>query len=218
MQTLINFPPNKYLQTTLKDGNTYTVCLYQNVFYKQIINENNIVSCEIIDKDDIVSFVDVDWQFFFTTPITEHNKKISYIRKAFISVYGEYLEKETHNETYRNNLEYYMYQCENFINSYDDAVLVGRRYLAGKRKITPPFTRKRKEEMKKVKKATNNVPKQFLDFLSEQVNNDLIIQYKNGNEKAINAFVGQCIKFIKQNSLDIPTSAVKEIIVNYYSL
>ena len=98
----------------------------------------------------------------------------------------------------RNQVAYYVDLCirAGFCKTDNDIRLCAERYLAGKRKVTPPGTQRKKQQAKERKKLLSNIPQQLLDTVKDVVlkNEKAVQQYKSGNEKAINALIGQVIK------------------------
>jgi hypothetical protein len=97
------------------------------------------------------------------------------------------------NISARHELGYYLSLCNRrgFAETEKDLDMCARRYLAGKRKVTPPFTKTRKRAAIKARKARELVPKEVLDQI------DLVMRLpiaQNINEKSINALVGMVLK------------------------
>ena len=101
----------------------------------------------------------------------------------------------------RVDIAYYVSKCidRGFVLTPIIAEQCVERYLVGKRKVTPPFTRRRKDAEKKVKKELQNVPKDVLDAVIEAKQSNAYNQYLGGNEKSLNAAVGMVIKKTKCN-------------------
>lgn len=84
-----------------------------------------------------------------------------------------------------------------------------RRYMAGKRKLTPPFTKTRKRAAIRLRKALAAVPVEVLALVEEVCSSNLAEQYKQGNAKALNAMVGMVLKKHKMEP-----AAVKQLLIN----
>lgn len=218
-----NIPYMCEVSCKLTDNSECTVVYFNDKYYRRDLTEDNIIRFEVINKEDVIGYYlplgpNVT---YFNPPDKSYRKRMSFIVDAVHEVESEYRAlhgKDSSYESFCYKIRVYMLDCIDFINNYDDALLIARKYLKGKRKITPPFTRKRKEEARKKRKMLSNIPSELLSFLDEQSSNPLLQQYKDGNEKAINAFVGQIIKFVKQNSLPLEASVIKTIVFNHYSL
>lgn len=218
-----NIPYMREVLCKLTDDSECTVVYFEDNYYRKDLTEENTIRYSVINKEDVVGYylplgANVT---YFNCPEKSYRKRMSFIAEAVYEIEVEYKALHGKDEKYDSfcrNIRWYMGECIDFINNYDDALLIARKYLKGKRKITPPFTRQRKEEARKKRKMLKNIPSELLTFLDEQSSNPLLQQYKDGNEKAINAFVGQIIKFVKQNSLPLEASVIKTIVFNHYSL
>lgn len=85
-----------------------------------------------------------------------------------------------------------------------------RRWMAGKRKVSAPFTKTRKKAAAAKRKALGAVPKELLDLVKVALCTPQGLQFKSGNAKALNALVGMVLKQFKYEA-----SAVKELIQQY---
>ncbi len=101
-----------------------------------------------------------------------------------------------------------------FCKTEDDVRACAARYLAGKRKITPPGTARRLRESKERAKLLANVPKELTNAIAEvmEANSKAIEQYRAGNEKAVNALVGQVMRKHKTDA-----AVIKQLLIQFMS-
>lgn len=101
----------------------------------------------------------------------------------------------------RFEIEWYINLCEiaGFCNTDDMRRLCAKRYIAGKRKVNPPGTSKRKEALKLKNKFLSNIPKELEEILLEVCSSPPAEQFKTGNLKAINSLVGMILKRYKMD-------------------
>ena len=94
-------------------------------------------------------------------------------------------------------IEWYVWKCidAGFCKTPDQIRLCASRWIAGKRKVTPPGTERRKVEAAKKAALIANVPPELsaaIDVvLAESAK--AVAQFKAGTEKALNALVGGVI-------------------------
>ena len=95
----------------------------------------------------------------------------------------------------RYEIEWYVWKCKDagFVHTKQDIHNVVNRWLAGKRKITPPGTKKNKKLEKEKKKGIPQDIKQVVLSILEE-NKQLVNNYKQGQDKALNVLVGRAIK------------------------
>lgn len=135
---------------------------------------------------------------------------------SFIAgVLGSYLQGVSNDAfAIRNEVAYYVDRCmaAGFCKSEDDIRACAGRYLAGKRKITPPGTARRLRESKERAKLLANVPKELTNAIAEvmEVNSKAIEQYRAGNEKAVNALVGQVMRKHKTDA-----AVIKQLLIQF---
>ena len=114
----------------------------------------------------------------------------------------------------RHNVADYVSRCmqAGFCKTEDDVRACAARYLAGKRKITPPGTARRLRESKERAKLLANVPKELTNAIAEvmEVNSKAIEQYRAGNEKAVNALVGQVMR---KHKTDV--AVIKQLLIQF---
>jgi hypothetical protein len=110
---------------------------------------------------------------------------------------------------------YYVGLCvrAGFCKTGDDIRLCAERYLAGKRKITPPGTARRKKQAREQKELRKNIPTELTLAVSEVIAANLkaVQQYKDGNEKALNALLGQVMRKYKTDAIIIKELLVEAI-------
>lgn len=94
-----------------------------------------------------------------------------------------------------NSMVWYLSLCESkFAKTNDQIRLCAQRWIVGKRKVTPPGTKRRKREAKERKKALLNLPKALIDAIANVVASDVFKQVVGGNEKAANSLMGMVMK------------------------
>ena len=111
------------------------------------------------------------------------------------------LLQDTKHWENRWNIEAYVSKCidKGFCKTQDQMRLCAERYIAGKRKITPPGTQRRKMQEKKKAEMLKNVPPELITAIEQVIseNEKAIAQFKNGNEKVLNSLVGGVMKRYK---------------------
>ena len=107
----------------------------------------------------------------------------------------------TKNWDNRLNIEWYVWRCVagGFCDTPDQIRLCAERYIAGKRKVNPPGTSRRKKAAKKMRDGLKNTPPELLSAIKECLlaQQKAVDQYKNGNDKALNSLVGGVMKSYK---------------------
>lgn len=100
------------------------------------------------------------------------------------------------NQSQFNDMVWYLSECgiAGFMNTNDQARLCAQRWIAGKRKVTPPGTKRRKREAKERKKVMLNLPKALVDAISNVVASDVFKHVVGGNEKAANSLMGMVMR------------------------
>lgn len=96
----------------------------------------------------------------------------------------------------RDDVMWYVSRCEmaGFCTTDDLRRRCAERYLAGKRAVTPPGTRRRKVRAKRTRELLVHLPAGLLEALEEGKRTKAWAQYVGGNEKAVNAVIGPLIK------------------------
>lgn len=116
---------------------------------------------------------------------------------------------------YRYDVEIYVHKCHaaGFCNTPDQARMCAERYVAGKRKVTPPGTKRRKDAEKKKLKFLANIPPELLVVVEKVIseNAKAIEQYKNGVERALNALVGGVMKQYKADPAIVKDLLIEKI-------
>lgn len=107
----------------------------------------------------------------------------------------------------RDKIVWYVDLCvrAGFCKTGDDMRQCAERYLAGKRKVSPPGTKRRKEQAKQRRKLLSNVPESLLTCIKAVVseNAKIVEQVKQGNDKALNALVGKVMKVQRYDAVAI---------------
>ena len=111
----------------------------------------------------------------------------------------------------RHSVAYYVDRCiqKGFCKTADQMRMCALRYIAGKRKVTPPGTKKRKTAAKKLAHVLRNVPPMLLDAVVTVCKSKAADEYRNGNIKAINSMVGMVMKISKHDA-----AIIKQLLIN----
>lgn len=96
----------------------------------------------------------------------------------------------------RHDVEWYVNRCERagFCGTDDMRRLCARRYMAGKRKVTPPGTSRRKALARERRRLERNLPAELAQALDSAAASPVVQQVAAGNGKAMNALVGMVLK------------------------
>lgn len=112
----------------------------------------------------------------------------------------------------RFEIAWYVELCmiKGFCKTADDMRSCALRYMAGKRKVTPPGTARRKKIAKEQKELRKKIPAELLKAVQSVVadNAKAVAQYRQGNDKAINALIGQVMRLYKTDAV-----IIKELII-----
>lgn len=115
----------------------------------------------------------------------------------------------------RWEIEWYVSKCiaAGFCKTDDQIRLCAQRWMAGKRKVTPPGTKRRKNEAKKKAAMMANVPPELSAAIEAVVaeNPKAIAQFKGGTEKALNALVGGVMKRYKTDPATVKDLLIRRI-------
>ena len=115
----------------------------------------------------------------------------------------------------RWEIEAYVHECilAGFATSADHMRNCAQRFIAGKRKITPPGTARRLRDAKKLKEMLANTPPELLAAVRAVVaeQTKAVEQYRSGIEKALNSLVGGVMKKHKADPTIVRELLVKEI-------
>lgn len=114
-------------------------------------------------------------------------------------------------------MAWYVGRCElaGFCKTNDQVRLIAERYIAGKRKVSPPGTQRRKNEADAVRKALANVPAELAAAVKAAVASPVGVQVVGGNDKAKNSLIGMVMKQYKTTPalvmqlLDIEINAMR---------
>ena len=121
----------------------------------------------------------------------------------------------TENWGRRYDIEWYVNRCmrAGFCSTHDQMRLCAERYIAGKRKLTPPGTARRKTAEKKKAQFLLSIPlelsKAIDETLAEQTK--AVEQYRSGAEKALNSIVGGVMKRHRSDPAIIKELLIKKI-------
>lgn len=96
----------------------------------------------------------------------------------------------------RWRVAHYVNLCEmhGFADTDDKKRQCALRYIAGKRKITPPGHRRRKTEAKARAAAIRDASPELIAAVRNAATTDAARQFASGNAKAINALVGHVMR------------------------
>jgi hypothetical protein len=148
----------------------------------------------------------IDGRVYFKNTEVYWTDNMSKIAESVSRVLENDLGTSTIKPELRHQVGYYLSLCNiaGFAKTEKDLDACARRYLAGKRKVSPPFTKTRKNAAIKARKARESVPKEVLDQIDFVMT---LPMAQNVNEKSINALVGMVLKKHKYNP-----QVVKELI------
>lgn len=100
----------------------------------------------------------------------------------------------------RYEIEWYVSRCDKFCDTDNMRRMCAMRYMAGKRKVTPPGTSRRKKAEIERRKLLANMPIELVTVLDDATRTEAANQYINGNAKALNALVGMVLKAHKTDA------------------
>ena len=94
----------------------------------------------------------------------------------------------------RGEVEWYVSRCEmaGFCETDDMRRLCAQRFMAGKRKVTPPGHQRKKNAAKRARQEIKSPD--LVAVVREACKTDAANQYRSGNEKALNALIGFVLK------------------------
>ena len=109
----------------------------------------------------------------------------------------------------REDIIWYVSLCERrgFANTKDEKKNCALRYMAGKRKVSAPGTKRRKRSLQEQRKILRNIPPELKAAIDTACQSDLAKQVLGGNTKAMNALIGFVMKFYKA-----PAALVKQLL------
>lgn len=107
----------------------------------------------------------------------------------------------------RHELMWYVSLCEQrgFCANFAGRQLCAQRWLAGKRKVSAPFTKTRKRAAAAKRKALSVVPEALKLIIDHALTTPQGIQFRNGNDKALNALVGSVLRQYKYDASSVKT-------------
>lgn len=99
----------------------------------------------------------------------------------------------------RADVAWYVGRCiaAGFCKTDDQMRLGASRYMSGKKKVTPPGAKRKKEAEKERRRLEKSIPVELAAALDEAVQSDAARQYMAGNAKALNAVVGMVVRRYK---------------------
>ena len=99
----------------------------------------------------------------------------------------------------RHEVEWYVNRCEmaGFCDTDDMRRLCAQRYMAGKRKVTPPGTQRRKVAERERRRLLRAMPIALTEAIAVAAESTAAQQFATGNDKALNAVVGMVLKKYK---------------------
>lgn len=103
--------------------------------------------------------------------------------------------KDTEFWDRRQDVLWYVSLCEDrgFADTDDQKRQCAQRYMAGKRKISAPGTKRRRRAAQEMRKLLANLPPELVTAVDEACQSDMAKQVA-GNPKALNALVGMVLK------------------------
>jgi hypothetical protein len=109
----------------------------------------------------------------------------------------------------RNDILWYVGLCERagFASNKSQRQNCALRYMAGKRKVSPPGTKRRKRSLQEQRKMLKNMPPELIAAIDSACQSDLAKQVLGGNAKAMNALIGSILKAHKA-----PAAIVKQLL------
>ena len=109
----------------------------------------------------------------------------------------------------RHEILWYVSRCEmqGFATTLAEKQNCAMRYMAGKRKVSAPGTRRRKKALQEQRKILKNMPPELESAIDTACQSDLAKQVMGGNAKAMNALIGSVLKAHKA-----PAALVKQLL------
>jgi hypothetical protein len=110
----------------------------------------------------------------------------------------------------RHEIAWYVASCEmaGFCNTLDMRRACAKRYMLGKRKVSPPGTKRAKRQAAERKKIIREMPEALASAIESAATSEAARQFAAGNDKAINSLVGLVLKLHKSDP-----SIVRELLV-----
>jgi hypothetical protein len=109
----------------------------------------------------------------------------------------------------REEILWYVSRCEmaGFAETADEKQNCALRYMAGKRKVSAPGTKRRKRSLQEQRKMLRNLSPQLVAAINAAALTDLAKQFIGGNAKAMNALIGSVLKEHKA-----PAALIKQLL------
>ena len=109
----------------------------------------------------------------------------------------------------RKEILWYVSRCEmaGFATTAAEKQNCALRYMAGKRKVSAPGTKRRKRNLQEQRKMLKNMPPELVAAINVACESDLAKQVIGGNAKAMNALLGSVLKAHKA-----PAALVKQLL------
>lgn len=125
------------------------------------------------------------------------DRQVSSMASALIPIL-----KDTQSWACRYEIAWYVSRCEmaGFCKTDEMRQLCAQRWMAGKRKVSPPGHKRRKRAASLMRKMLGNPPVELLAAVSAALKTDAARQYAEGNLKALNALVGMVLKAFKTDA------------------
>jgi hypothetical protein len=135
-------------------------------------------------------------------------------RFRYIEALIPLLERTPHwDELYQ--IEWYVDKCARagFATTADQIRLCASRFIAGKRKVTPPGTARRKQAEKRRLQMLANVPPELTAAIEAVIaeQQKAVDQFKSGVEKALNSLVGGVMKRYKSDPATVRELLIQRI-------
>ena len=110
----------------------------------------------------------------------------------------------------RHDIAWYVSRCQmsGFCDTLEMMRLCAKRWLAGKRKVSPPGTKRRKSKARERRKIMNNLPPELIVAIATACKTEAAAQYRGGNEKALNSLVGVVLRSVRTDA-----SLVRELLI-----
>ena len=95
----------------------------------------------------------------------------------------------------RVEVAWYVGRCmaAGFCETDEQMRLCAKRFMAGKRRVTPPGTQRRKDAEKAKRKLLASMPSELDAAIVEAMESNAARQFADGNDKALNSVVGMVL-------------------------
>ena len=113
----------------------------------------------------------------------------------------------------RHRVAWYVNLCEmaGFCDTDDMRRLCAERFMAGKKKVTPPGTGRKKRADKMRRRIARNMPQALLAAIEEAVLLPAAAQYAAGKERAMDSLVGFVMRSHKTDPVLVRDMLVKRL-------